>query len=227
MQLKESTTIESRQGGKKDFSHTAKRLKVQHQQNYRENLNQNLAVLKLWKKRKSAISLHLYRGTTTTRTTGNMEGWDRACAKLVWSVSSLEWEKLELCIMRLGRVFQTGLRGLSFKNFSTGLDFNPQPTSFQLATIFLSKYQSPLCASYLDLSFDEGSDVVLILEDGERLQQVVFQPLPVLRDLFTGGSWRRGGRNHQYYWTMAHVFGCYAFTFKHFLARLSCLLGLM
>lgn len=47
---------------KEDFSHTAKRLKVQHQQNYRENLNQNLAVLKLWKKKKkSAISLHLYR----------------------------------------------------------------------------------------------------------------------------------------------------------------------
>lgn len=43
---------------------------------------------------------------------------------------------------------------------------------------------------YLNLSFDKGGNVVLILKDGERLQQVMFQPLPVLCDLFAGGSCR-------------------------------------
>ena len=48
--------------------------------------------------------------------------------------------------------------------------------------------------SYLDLSLDEGGNVVLVLKDGEGLQQVVLQPLPVLRDLFTGGSCRGARR---------------------------------
>lgn len=30
-----------------------------------------------------------------------------------------------------------------------------------------------VCLFYLDFSFDEGGDVVLVLEDGEGLQQVV------------------------------------------------------
>lgn len=56
--------------------------------------------------------------------------------------------------------------------------------------IIKSKYQIHFLISYLDLSFDKGSNVILILEDGEGLQQVMFQPLPVLCDLLTGGSWR-------------------------------------
>lgn len=62
----------------------------------------------------------------------------------------------------------------------------------QLTSLFSLhvKAKHQISSSYLDLSFDEGSDVVLVLKDGESLQQVVFQPLPVLRDLFTGGSWR-------------------------------------
>lgn len=43
---------------------------------------------------------------------------------------------------------------------------------------------------YLNFSFDEGGDVVLVLKDGEGLQQVVLQPLPVLRDLLARASWR-------------------------------------
>lgn len=62
---------------------------------------------------------------------------------------------------------------------------------------FEFQIQFPRRAAYLDLSFDEGGDVVLVLEDGERLQQVVFQPLPVLRDLFTGGPWGRRRRDGQ------------------------------
>lgn len=50
---------------------------------------------------------------------------------------------------------------------------------------------------YLDLSFDKGGDVVLVLKDGESLQQVVFQPLPVLCDLFAGGSCRGVRRERQ------------------------------
>lgn len=50
---------------------------------------------------------------------------------------------------------------------------------------------------YLDLSFDKGGDVVLVLKDGEGLQQVMFQPLPVLRDLFAGGSCRGARRERQ------------------------------
>lgn len=53
-------------------------------------------------------------------------------------------------------------------------------------------------SSYLDLSFDEGGNVVLILKDGESLQQVMFQPLPVLRDLFTGGPCRGARRESQH-----------------------------
>lgn len=51
--------------------------------------------------------------------------------------------------------------------------------------------------SYLDLSFDKGGNVILIFKDGESLQQVMFQPLPVLCDLFTGGSCTRGRRGSQ------------------------------
>lgn len=40
----------------------------------------------------------------------------------------------------------------------------------------------------LHLPFNKGGNVVFILKDGESLQQVVFQPLPVLCDLFTGRS---------------------------------------
>lgn len=50
--------------------------------------------------------------------------------------------------------------------------------------------KSTVFISYLDLSFDKGSNVILILKDGEGLQQVMFQPLPVLCDLLTRGSWR-------------------------------------
>lgn len=69
----------------------------------------------------------------------------------------------------------------------------------KLLFFFFILNQFPLSTTYLNLSFDEGRDVVLILKDGERLQQVVFQPLPVLRDLFPGGSWRRRYRTHQYH----------------------------
>ena len=54
-----------------------------------------------------------------------------------------------------------------------------------------SIFSTLFAMAYLNLSFDKGGDVVLILKDGERLQQVVFQPLPVLCDLFAGGSCRR------------------------------------
>lgn len=47
-----------------------------------------------------------------------------------------------------------------------------------------------LILNYLNFSFDEGGDVVLVLKDGERLQQVVLQPLPVLCDLLARASWR-------------------------------------
>lgn len=52
---------------------------------------------------------------------------------------------------------------------------------------------------YLDLSFHKGGNVILVLKDGESLQQVMFQPLPVFCDLFTGGSCRgvrREGLEH-------------------------------
>lgn len=52
-------------------------------------------------------------------------------------------------------------------------------------------------SSYLDFSFDKGSNVILILKDGESLQQVMFQPLPVLGDLFAGGSCRGVKREGQ------------------------------
>lgn len=144
----------------------------------------------------------------------------RACANWIWRVSSPQWEKLELCREWTGEDFPDCPWALRTQHELPSILNQP-------ASIFLSKYQSPLRATYLDLSFDEGRDVVLILKDGERLQQVVFQPLPVLRDLFTRGSWRRGGRNDQSNWTMGHLFGCYAFTFKQVPARLSCLLRLM
>ncbi len=40
-----------------------------------------------------------------------------------------------------------------------------------------------MCNLYFAL--DEGGDVILVLEDGERLQQILLQPFPVLRDLLT------------------------------------------
>lgn len=43
---------------------------------------------------------------------------------------------------------------------------------------------------YLDLPFDKRCDVIFVLKDGEGLQQVMLQPLPVLCDLLTGGSCR-------------------------------------
>lgn len=39
---------------------------------------------------------------------------------------------------------------------------------------------------YVYLALDEGSDVLLIVKDGQRLKQVVFQPFPVFGDLFSG-----------------------------------------
>lgn len=60
--------------------------------------------------------------------------------------------------------------------------------------------------SYLHLPFDEGGNVVLVLKDGESLQQVVFQPLPVLRDLFMGRScrvgeeWKKKNRLFEKFW---------------------------
>ena len=51
-------------------------------------------------------------------------------------------------------------------------------------------YLTEQVSSYLNFSFDKGGDVVLVLKDGESLQQVVLQPLPVLCDLLTGGSCR-------------------------------------
>lgn len=50
---------------------------------------------------------------------------------------------------------------------------------------------------YLNFSFDKGGDVILVLEDGEGLQQVVLQPLPVLRDLLARASCGRGGEESQ------------------------------
>lgn len=63
--------------------------------------------------------------------------------------------------------------------------------------IVKSKHQTSFLISYLDLSFNKGGNVILILKDGEGLQQVMFQPLPVLRDLFTGGSCRGVMRERQ------------------------------
>lgn len=60
-----------------------------------------------------------------------------------------------------------------------------------------SKHQTSFLVSYLDLSFDKSGDVILILKDGESLQQVMFQPLPVLGDLFPGGSCRGVRREGQ------------------------------
>lgn len=44
------------------------------------------------------------------------------------------------------------------------------------------------------LALDEGGDVFLVVEDGQRLEQVVLQPLPVCRYLFVVGTWGRGGK---------------------------------
>lgn len=55
-----------------------------------------------------------------------------------------------------------------------------------------------VCLFYLDFSFDEGGDVVLVLEDGEGLQQVVLEPLPVLRDLLARASWRGEGAGSEH-----------------------------
>lgn len=39
--------------------------------------------------------------------------------------------------------------------------------------------------AYMDLALDKGGDVFLAIEDGQGLQQVAFQPFPVLCDLLT------------------------------------------
>ncbi len=46
-----------------------------------------------------------------------------------------------------------------------------------------SVFEMLMCNLYFAL--DEGGDVILVLEDGERLQQILLQPFPVLRDLLT------------------------------------------
>lgn len=61
----------------------------------------------------------------------------------------------------------------------------------------MQKQTSNYSFSYLDLPFDEGGNIILVLEDGECLQQVMFQPLPVLCDFFPGGSCRGGRRGRQ------------------------------
>lgn len=50
---------------------------------------------------------------------------------------------------------------------------------------------------YLNFALDKGSDVILVLEDGQRLQEVLLQPLPVLCDLLTGAPYgtREGRRD--------------------------------
>ncbi len=56
-------------------------------------------------------------------------------------------------------------------------------------------FEMLMCNLYFAL--DEGGDVILVLEDGERLQQILLQPFPVLRDLLTRAPcqkqkpWRR------------------------------------
>lgn len=42
--------------------------------------------------------------------------------------------------------------------------------------------------TYADLSLDEGGDVFIVVEDGDGLQQVGLQPIPVLRDLLPVGA---------------------------------------
>lgn len=46
-----------------------------------------------------------------------------------------------------------------------------------------------MASAYRDLPLDEGGDVFVVVEDGERLEQVGLQPLPMLCDLFPGGAW--------------------------------------
>lgn len=38
--------------------------------------------------------------------------------------------------------------------------------------------------TYRDLSFDEGGDVFVVVKDGDGLEEIGFQPIPVLSDLF-------------------------------------------
>lgn len=47
---------------------------------------------------------------------------------------------------------------------------------------------APSDASHLDFSFDEAGHILLVLEDGQRLQQVVEQPIPVLVHLLRSGA---------------------------------------
>lgn len=44
-------------------------------------------------------------------------------------------------------------------------------------------------AAHLDFSLDEAGDILLVLKDGQRLEQVVEQPVPVLVHLFHSSSW--------------------------------------
>lgn len=50
---------------------------------------------------------------------------------------------------------------------------------------------------YLNFALDKGSDVILVLKDGQCLQEVLLQPLPVLCDLLTGAPYgtREGRRD--------------------------------
>lgn len=106
-----------------------------------------------------------------------------------------------------GNKGSTSLRHVSWTKYSPPTEVqgqNPFPPSL------FSLCSSPnvnlhFSITYLDLSFDEGSDVILVLKDGERLQQVMFQPLPVLGDLFTGGAWREGFRHNQHRETLGRV----------------------
>lgn len=52
--------------------------------------------------------------------------------------------------------------------------------------------QGSLSGRYLDLAPHEGGDVVLVLEDGQGLQEVLLQPPPVLRDFLPGAACGRG-----------------------------------
>ncbi len=71
------------------------------------------------------------------------------------------------------------------------------PHSLTLEAFNFEEQTSNYIFDYLDFSFDKGGNVILILKDGQSLQQVVFQPLPVLCDLFTGGSCRGARRESQ------------------------------
>jgi len=43
--------------------------------------------------------------------------------------------------------------------------------------------------TYRDLPLDEGGNILIVVEDGEGLQKVGFQPLPVRGDLLPRAAW--------------------------------------